>query len=39
MRRAAQVAAVTVVFALVGVLVWDLALEKGGSVVRDLVKN
>ena len=39
MRRAAQVAAVTVVFALLGLLVWDLAHEKGGSVVRDLGKN
>jgi cytochrome c biogenesis protein CcmG, thiol:disulfide interchange protein DsbE len=36
MRRAAQVGAVTVVLALLGLLVWDLAHTSGGKVARDV---
>jgi cytochrome c biogenesis protein CcmG/thiol:disulfide interchange protein DsbE len=36
MRRAAQVASVAVVLALLGLLVWDLAHSTGGRVARDV---
>ena len=39
MLRAAQVGAVTVVVALLGLLVWDLAHTSGGHVARDVDKN
>jgi cytochrome c biogenesis protein CcmG/thiol:disulfide interchange protein DsbE len=39
MRRAAQVGAVAVVCALLGLLVWDLAHTKGGDVARKVDKE
>jgi cytochrome c biogenesis protein CcmG, thiol:disulfide interchange protein DsbE len=39
MRRTGQVAAVTVVFALLGLLIWDLAHTSGGKVARDVDKG
>ena len=39
MRRVAQIGAVTVVVALLGLLVWDLSHTKGGKVARDVDQN
>jgi|tagenome__1003787_1003787.scaffolds.fasta_scaffold20732325_1 cytochrome c biogenesis protein CcmG/thiol:disulfide interchange protein DsbE len=39
MRRAAQIGAVTVVVALLGLLVWDLAHTKGGDIARNVDKG
>jgi cytochrome c biogenesis protein CcmG/thiol:disulfide interchange protein DsbE len=39
MRRVAQIGAVTVVVALLGLLVWDLAHTKGGDVARNVDKG
>jgi len=38
-RRAAQGAAVAVVLALLGVLVWDIAHQSGGKVAREVDKG
>jgi cytochrome c biogenesis protein CcmG/thiol:disulfide interchange protein DsbE len=38
-RRAAQGASVTVVLALLGLLVWDLAHQSGGTIAREVDKG